>query len=349
MIGRNDPCLCGSGKKYKKCCEKKNEVSVEQLVNGELERVIAGVYEQSPDPKDVAEFDNFKRQWTSRLTNHLEGHSIEESVTEYFLFVARQDMWRNHLAKVQSGPVRSALQSVLETWQQPTVLFGRMNKEKNDFVEINELLGNNTYYLEKEDGMPADKGSLVFGVVLPDERKHANGVYIITSLLFLRDLNGSIGDAIVKLADAGNFEDMNDFYKEHMLDIYEILMAKDNVTLDELIEHDLTPVHRESLVLLDDVLKEKGFDDEARLLLKNMCASYILKERPNFRKPGVMSAAIFLIAIDLGILGETDLSNKEVAELFDVSTSSMTKHAESINEFIHKMYDKMVEDKKVNA
>lgn len=24
-IGRNDPCTCGSGKKYKKCCEEKNE------------------------------------------------------------------------------------------------------------------------------------------------------------------------------------------------------------------------------------------------------------------------------------------------------------------------------------
>jgi len=24
-IGRNDPCPCGSGKKYKKCCEEKNE------------------------------------------------------------------------------------------------------------------------------------------------------------------------------------------------------------------------------------------------------------------------------------------------------------------------------------
>jgi len=24
-IGRNDPCLCGSGKKYKQCCERKAE------------------------------------------------------------------------------------------------------------------------------------------------------------------------------------------------------------------------------------------------------------------------------------------------------------------------------------
>lgn len=25
MLKRNDPCLCGSGKKYKKCCMQKNE------------------------------------------------------------------------------------------------------------------------------------------------------------------------------------------------------------------------------------------------------------------------------------------------------------------------------------
>ena len=24
-VGRNDPCPCGSGKKYKKCCDKKSQ------------------------------------------------------------------------------------------------------------------------------------------------------------------------------------------------------------------------------------------------------------------------------------------------------------------------------------
>lgn len=27
MPGRNEPCPCGSGKKYKKCCEKKEAVT----------------------------------------------------------------------------------------------------------------------------------------------------------------------------------------------------------------------------------------------------------------------------------------------------------------------------------
>src|SRR3989344_5698638 len=35
-FGRNDPCPCGSGKKYKKCCIDKVEVSVEKLQNPEL-------------------------------------------------------------------------------------------------------------------------------------------------------------------------------------------------------------------------------------------------------------------------------------------------------------------------
>jgi hypothetical protein len=33
-IGRNQPCPCGSGKKYKKCCYKKNNISQTLLANG---------------------------------------------------------------------------------------------------------------------------------------------------------------------------------------------------------------------------------------------------------------------------------------------------------------------------
>jgi len=33
-IGRNQPCPCGSGKKYKKCCYKKNNISQIVLANG---------------------------------------------------------------------------------------------------------------------------------------------------------------------------------------------------------------------------------------------------------------------------------------------------------------------------
>lgn len=46
-IGRNDPCPCGSGKKYKKCCLSKDEVvrakelvSVSEMSDTELDRFL---------------------------------------------------------------------------------------------------------------------------------------------------------------------------------------------------------------------------------------------------------------------------------------------------------------------
>ena len=39
MVGRNDPCPCGSGKKYKKCHGKQQTVSINDLVNEELFQV----------------------------------------------------------------------------------------------------------------------------------------------------------------------------------------------------------------------------------------------------------------------------------------------------------------------
>lgn len=36
MVGRNDPCPCGSGKKYKKCHGKENTMDLQEVVETEL-------------------------------------------------------------------------------------------------------------------------------------------------------------------------------------------------------------------------------------------------------------------------------------------------------------------------
>ena len=46
-IGRNEPCGCGSGKKYKKCCLKLKEVKVDDKQKDELKK---GLNLGMPDP-----------------------------------------------------------------------------------------------------------------------------------------------------------------------------------------------------------------------------------------------------------------------------------------------------------
>ena len=51
MVGRNDPCLCGSGKKYKKCCEGKEQVTVETVFHDEIENTLQTFYSLYPERK----------------------------------------------------------------------------------------------------------------------------------------------------------------------------------------------------------------------------------------------------------------------------------------------------------
>ena len=337
MIGRNDPCLCNSGKKYKKCCLGKNEVPVEQLIDEELERVLSGVYEQSRERADIAEFNSYRRQWYGKLGSLWDERSIEVSVTEYFLFVARNDLWKNHLLKLQNTPLRTTVRSVVESWQEPFMLLGKITGEKEGFVEVHEMFGDKTYMLEKGKEMPVGKEAIVFGITLPDNRKHENGVYVITSLLFVQDGNQYFENEIMKLAKSSNMKDSHAFYKEHMLDIYQIMLARDAGSIEDLIENDLTEVQQEVLVMIDDALNSVEAPSEARELLKNIGITYFIKEQPNFRKPNVVAAAVFHVALDLKMLGDLSMTNSEVAKMFDVSTSLIKKHAENIHAFVVEM------------
>ena len=68
-----------------------------------------------------------------------------------------------------------------------------------------------------------------------------------------------------------------------------------------------------------------------------------MKEEPNFRKPSIIAAAVFQVANNLEMLGDYSTTNAEIAKLFDTSTSSMTKHAENISNFVNKVTEKMNE------
>lgn len=54
-IGRNDPCPCGSGKKYKKCClDKPFEPSPELLADFELgQRLVAEMEAEAAAKKEI--------------------------------------------------------------------------------------------------------------------------------------------------------------------------------------------------------------------------------------------------------------------------------------------------------
>jgi uncharacterized protein len=202
MVGRNDPCPCGSGKKYKKCCAEKNESPLDTLIEEELERIVFGAYEQATSPEELSEFENHKKSWKHKLGKLMDPDDIEEAVSEYFLFVARRDLWKRHLLRMLNSPLRSTVRSILELWKEPIVLFGKVKEEQEGYVVVQEILGEGMFNLEKKQGMVLEENSFIFGIVLPDNRDPENDIYVISSLMFINDWNGSLEKQIVELAES---------------------------------------------------------------------------------------------------------------------------------------------------
>lgn len=91
MIGRNDPCSCGSGKKYKKCCGSKGTDLVEMLVNEELDRVLIDYFADYPKGENRSEMIRLMREWVTRLSDSW-GKRISKKrrVSSIYLFIIKR-------------------------------------------------------------------------------------------------------------------------------------------------------------------------------------------------------------------------------------------------------------------
>ncbi|WP_172372484.1 YecA family protein [Sporosarcina jiandibaonis] len=337
MIQRNDPCPCGSGKKYKRCCLGKNEVSIDTLVEEELQRILAGMYEQPITHAIHAEYEIYQREWMSKLGSFWDEKETEYAVSEYFFYVARRDLWKRYLIKVLNEPIRSAVRSVVETWQEPIILLGKIIEEKNGLVVIEEVLGDETYYLEKQQDMPVEKDSVVFGVALRDERIRENGIFIINSLLFVKDGNHSFANEITKLAESSGFEKSDDFYKAHMIDIYHRILSRSEGSVMDLLKGELTDIQQEAVDIFYEKLEFLEIKADHPELMGNIIVTYLYEKQPNFKKPEVIAAAFLHALHEFHMFENFSKAQSELAKLFDVSVSSMTNQSVKIQEFIVEM------------
>lgn len=118
MIGRNDLCYCGSGKKYKKCCESKGQVSLEQVHFNELEQVLLNFYKNYPERKDFQQFRAHVNNWNASLNDYLGKELIDTIALDDFLFNKRPDIWENYIKRTSKKMIRPAIVELLEKMEQ---------------------------------------------------------------------------------------------------------------------------------------------------------------------------------------------------------------------------------------
>lgn len=336
MIGRNDPCPCGSGRKYKKCCALKTEISNEQLVDEELKRIISGYFENAISlPADFAEYDRVERQWRSGLGRFFGDEEIEQVTGEYYLFIARRELWRRHVMKELNGTVRSDTRRLLQHWNDPIVLLAKVKGISEETVTVEQILDNDTYILPLSPETELMEGDIIFGIALYDDRNPSSNAYLINGLYRVADQAGSVQRQIVELAESSGFANSFDFYKEHMMGIYKILLTRvhepdsEGATVSD-VEKYLTEPQREVLEIAMGKLDEFDVEEPKKDLARLVFAMFCLKEDPIIRKPEVLAASLFKTAHEVGLLGESQFTQAEVAKMFGVSVSAMMKNVDNL-------------------
>ncbi|WP_052245828.1 SEC-C metal-binding domain-containing protein [Sporosarcina sp. ZBG7A] len=276
MTGRNEPCPCGSGKKYKKCCGKVGDDLLSAVVNEELDRILSQFFDTYPTGDKRESMMRLMRQWAEKLRGSWEPAHIEEAASEFYLFIEDNAQWKEYIRKQQIAAARGTVQDVLKKWEEPFMLLGEITAAKPNALEITKLLTGDVIELARIEGMPADEGTLVFGVVLPDTRRGDKSIAPVSSMLFLAKWSKQTKKSLLELWEKSSDQSPADFVRKHTLEIYELLVKRSMASMNEMIEDVLAPAQLTALKQLDEHLAKADEPADVREMLQKLAVAYFL-------------------------------------------------------------------------
>lgn len=330
-VGRNDLCPCGSGKKYKKCHGGAAKVvSIQQVVDEELNLIIQNFYAEYPKQKDRHQLNMLFSKWTAKLKGFWPVNHIEKLAVEYFLLLKQQDIWQKYIEKQLQKTVRPSVKEVLVKWTSPMMVIGEVTKRETGTVTLKEIIYGNVYILDTLGDTFGEKGDYVIGMVLPDARKGPNAIMVVTGISFMPKWISESVQNVKKLAKKSGL-DTQAFYLENMLECLELISKSKQSDVK------MTKKQVEMQMALEDKLIDKGIKNDE---LMSIFVGYLLEQSPNPRKAEAVAAGAFRFGKEHLSPQQFYWTNKEIAELFGVSTSTVQKYFEEIEEFFFSLRDK---------
>ncbi|MGG0888316.1 YecA family protein [Cytobacillus horneckiae] len=176
-VSRNEPCPCGSGIKYKKCCAKKETISITEMIDNEI-------FELQKELRIFAyqRYGNAMKQEYQNLMTRLEDTDADDA--EFFEFM--QPFWYIHFKPLNDGEtimekfikykmpslVRPRLQEVLQSWDTAIPVAGKViGLEGKDILFVDALTDQHYTVVLSEQMSDFSEGWFAFGILLPYEQK----------------------------------------------------------------------------------------------------------------------------------------------------------------------------------
>jgi len=339
-VGRNDPCPCGSGKKYKKCHGASNVVKINpDKYNEQLEQLQRGLLDFAfiEYESELREF--FERYMRPELLEDEELFDLYSSILVSWCifqqpFENRSTIFDIYYQSQQAKIKNSRVRKVFASWQEASLTCNEIVSVEQDTLIVEDIRTNKTCQIkvDQEDGFEA--GNLLVGTIIP----YIHEYRIFLSVFELSDDYGKLFDEISQLTD----HEMRDYYPEILA---EALVEEARVIEIEFGHY----TYQQVADLFEQHMKDKEASDELIMSGKAIWKIFTDRSDPIVRKLAAYASALEYV-VQNKILNTRLQTQKELADEYQVSTTTVSKNARQIVEAVEtELLDfKMINDQAVD-
>lgn len=324
MVGRNDSCPCGSGKKYKKCHGKEQVVDMHALIDAEIKQVMEGFLEEGLEPKDFHEVHTRVKRWHAVLSPLFERNLIESAAFESFLYIERKEIWQHYLDRQLKKQKRGQVLDVLKAYREPFFLLAEVAGQKGKDLTVIDKVSGKTHRLQADKRYPI--GDWVFGIVMEEPRAGEGGIEAMDSFLTISSFQDDLIGALL--------EELEDF-KGDSLKLYQLFKELNK-------EPVLTVFQEQAMALVLEFVGEFQLDEN---LIEPMAKAFLLREPLNAKKPEALAAGMLQALNDHGLFKAHYMTQSSLSKRFGVSTATLGKYRDKMEQFLQEIIEEAALEK----
>lgn len=327
MVGRNEPCPCGSGKKYKACCLKKEStVVVAASVKNELKDCIDRFADRNYSLQEIRKMEKWKAKQSVKLMKLFSPMEIDFICGEAYSFMYHLEEWQQHLNNEIRKVIRPAVKSLLEMWNKPKYMLLHIEEAQRNYYIGKDILTDDIVEIDKDDILRVNVGDYIFGPFLMSSLENSNSYFSINVMVIppLAESNAiwSIKSAYVK----GQWQSTTPFYYDNLIDCYKMLGGKGKSEDNLLSEKELIFLQalENELIMMD-----LSFSEITEVVTKYLQLEGYPKRMQ--KQQGFIAGAIF--AGEALAFYDFNFPRKMVANLLGISMTTANKYENMLLSF----------------
>jgi tetratricopeptide (TPR) repeat protein len=344
-VGRNDLCPCGSGKKYKRCCDKKAVVSINEVINEEIVEL----------QRNIVTFSvmNYEDEIAEFLDDRLEDIYIPDEIVEVFEFMMMN--WCLFTLPVKDGKTaidlyidthlssikRQKVKGILQSWKEGTPSIARVISSENQKIIVQDILTKkliNVHILEENRKVEQD--SIMTGILVPFADRAA---FFTLFIDFPSDMADSIERSIIQKYEENDGMDPSRYMKNFFPEILDIAMFGDSEEPDAAQFEWLREDHAEVAVLFQEAMQDEPYDDVAGSLGIVLWYKYCEQRNPRIRNKMIYVAALHCLIERIMPLIEP-AAVKEIAKSYGVNANTVSSRCREMERVLEKDLNELLSE-----